>query len=269
MKKSSVARKSGPGSSKVAAKKTVRAKATSKVTRKKSSSGAKSGVTPTQRKASAKRTSATARKSTTAGKPATARKATARKATAGRKATTARKAPTARKAAATRKNTKALEGRERIHAALEDFSTVMMVTRQGESVRVRPMAVSELTDDCTMTFMTAVESAKVREAQKEPTGWVIAQSSATFLSIEGTYEIVDDRARVDALWKPIDKVYFPNGKDDPSIRLMVFRPGNAEIWDVSGTKGLTYLYEAAKALITGTRPHHEDDQHDIVKLAQA
>lgn len=251
MKKTSSSRKTSTATPKRAA---ARAKVAAKATRKKSTKAAGARVTPTQRKATAKR------KASTAG-------ASRKGASGTRKAGARRKGGASTRAGAGR-NKAQLEGRERIHAALEDFSSVMMVTMGGEGVRVRPMAVAELADDCTLTFLTSVDTAKVREAEREPKGCVVAQSTAVFLALQGTYEVIEDRARVDSLWSPADKIYFPAGKDDPNIRVMTFRPKDAEIWDVSGARGLTYLFEAAKALITGTRPDHERDQHDVVKLAQ-
>lgn len=81
--------------------------------------------------------------------------------------------------------------------------------------------------------------------------------------------MVRDRARIHAAWKPAAEVYFPEGADDPRICLLVFHPTDAELWDLSGTRGVRYLFEAARALISGERPQHDPsgDTHERVALS--
>lgn len=161
----------------------------------------------------------------------------------------------------------------RVHDLLADFSTVMFITSEGEksAVHARPMSIAKLDDDCTLTFLTSVDSAKVHEARKDPVGHVVAQSKAVFLSIRGSLEVVRDRNRIHDVWSPADKVYFPKGKDDPAICLVVMHPEKAEIWDVSGVKGIAYLFAAARALLSGERPSHggAGDTHDVIELNAA
>jgi general stress protein 26 len=163
----------------------------------------------------------------------------------------------------------------RVHDLLADFSTVMLITSEGSGeksqLHARPMAVAKLDDDCTLTFMTGLDTAKVDEAKKDGVGHVIAQSKVVFLSVRGAIEVVRDRNRIHDLWSAADKVYFPKGKDDPNICLLVLHPEAAELWDVSGAKGLGFFVEAARALFTGTRPRHDasGDTHDTIELKAA
>lgn len=161
----------------------------------------------------------------------------------------------------------------RVHDLLAGFSTVMLVTSEvgGSGVHARPMAVAKLDDDCTLTFITSVESAKVTEAKKDPVGHVIAQSRAVFMSMRGALEVVHDRGRIHDAWSPANKVYFPKGKDDPDLCLVVMHPEEAEIWDVSGARGIGYFFEAARALLSGQRPRRDSvgETHDVIALDAA
>ena len=47
--------------------------------------------------------------------------------------------------------------------------------------------------------------------------------------------IVDDRAKIEELWSPAMKLFFPGGKDDPNLRLIHVRADSAEYWDGPGT----------------------------------
>ncbi len=171
-----------------------------------------------------------------------------------------------------KKSAVAKSDRERIHDLLEDFPTVMLVTAEhggaSPTLRARPMSVAKLGDDCSLTFMTSIDTSKVDEAKKD-INHVVAQGRTTFLSLSGDVEIVRDRARIHEAWKPVDKVYFPEGADDPKICLLVFRPTAAELWDLSGAKGIRYLFEAARALLSGERPQHDPsgDTHERVALS--
>ena len=77
-----------------------------------------------------------------------------------------------------------------------------------------------------------------------------------------------DRA-LHLFWSKGFDVWFPAGKEDPNACLMTFKPRDAELWDSSGLKGLRYLLESAKALLTKTTPESSSDQHAKLKLNRA
>ena len=221
-----------------------------------------------------------AAKKTPARKAAT-KKTAAKKAPVKKAAAPVKKAPGKKAVARVKKAVNAVakkvsaprDDTTRVHDLLAGFSTVMLVTREGggAGVRARPMGVAKLDDDCTLTFLASVESAKVHEATKDPQGHVVAQSQAVFLSVRGALEVVHDRGRIRAAWSPANRVYFPKGKDDPELCLVVMHPEEAEIWDVSGARGIGYLVEAARALLSGHRPRHDAvvSTHDVISLDAA
>jgi general stress protein 26 len=149
----------------------------------------------------------------------------------------------------------------------------MLLTPEGAgaraTMRARPMHVAQLDDDCTLTFLTSVETSKVEEAAGGAGAMVVAQSATRFASITGRTEVVRDQARIHAAWSPADKVYFPKGKDDPNLCLVVFHPQEAELWDTAGANGLRFLFDAARALLTGAAPKHDAETHARVSLGTA
>jgi len=49
--------------------------------------------------------------------------------------------------------------------------------------------------------------------------------------------------------------------------LIAVRPERGEFWDSTGTNRYRYLWEAAKAYVTGEKPHTDDgDMHGKVQL---
>ncbi|MDO9018654.1 MAG: pyridoxamine 5'-phosphate oxidase family protein [Deltaproteobacteria bacterium] len=160
----------------------------------------------------------------------------------------------------------------RVHDLLAEFPTVMLATNEGVgeslAMRARPMRVARLDDDCTMSFLAGIDTAKAQELGASPACHAIAQGKAVFVSLRGALEVVRDRERIHAAWTPADAAYLPKGESDPDLCLLVLHPIEAEIWDVSGTKGIGYLFEAALALMAGKLPRRDaiGTMHDVVDL---
>ncbi len=154
-----------------------------------------------------------------------------------------------------------------VRELLEDFDTAMLITHAVKgSLNARPMGVAEISKSGELYFVTAAPSAKVKEIQKDAHVALIFQDKKTFVSLNGTAVVVKDQALVDRLWSEAWRVWFPDGKSDPAIRMLKISPIDAEYWDNSGTKGISYAFEAAKAYITGETPDVTEKQHGKVAL---
>jgi len=141
---------------------------------------------------------------------------------------------------------------ERLIDVLEDFDDAMLVTRALDgALRSRPMHVAKFEEDGTLYFATSDDSAKADEIEREPAVNVVFQDDRTYLSLSGTARLVDDRALVESLYKPAWKVWFPEGKDDPNLRILEVDAQRGEYWDVTGAGWVRYVYEAGKALVRG------------------
>jgi len=154
-----------------------------------------------------------------------------------------------------------------LNELLDSFDTAMLLTRDGDQNHARPMAVAEIETANTIWFVTSSDSPKVEEIRADSRVSVTFQSERKFVALSGTSAVVRDRARIDALWKEAWKVWFPNGKEDPSIALIRVTVEDAEFWDNAGGKGIRYAFEAAKALLTGERPEPVPGAHGRVKPA--
>jgi general stress protein 26 len=164
-------------------------------------------------------------------------------------------------------STSTTEDRRHLLTIMKGFDTAMLVSRaSGGKLRSRPMAVAEIHEDGTMLFSTAIDSPKVHEIESDPVVNVVMQGKTQFLSISGRARLVRDRSLIDRLWKADWKIWFPGGKDDPSLCLIAVDPSQAEFWDNAGTHGLKYLFEAARAYIKGEKPASDGDQNAKVRL---
>ena len=151
---------------------------------------------------------------------------------------------------------------------LESFDTALLLTRDGDENHARPMAIAEIEGASTLWFVTSNESPKADEIRGDSCVSVTFQSDRKFIALSGTSALVRDRSRIDALWKDTWKVWFPKGKDDPSIALIKVNVQDAEFWDNAGVKGIRYVFEAVKAVIKGETPEPVPGAHGRVKSAE-
>jgi general stress protein 26 len=159
--------------------------------------------------------------------------------------------------------------RQKVYEMLERFESAMLVTHNPDGVLdARPMRVADVDPAGPLWFLTSRSSRKVSEIEKDSRVLLVYQdASGQYLSIFGTARIVDDNLRARRLWKEPYKVWFPKGPDDGDLVLLSVEPEIAEFWDVGGLNGLRYLFDAAKAYVTGDRAAVEDsDKHARLRV---
>lgn len=154
---------------------------------------------------------------------------------------------------------------------LRDFSVAVLVTHsQGSATpfRSRPMAIASVGQDCDIWFIANAESAKVHEIEVDTRVHIICQDGrASCLTMSGRASLSHDRRMIERLWKPTFRPWFPEGENDPSIVLIHVLGEHGEFWDSQGLKGVSYAFQALKAVVTGTTPNVEEgEQHGCVDL---
>jgi general stress protein 26 len=158
--------------------------------------------------------------------------------------------------------------KEHLKELLESFDTAMLITRCGELEHARPMAVAKVEthgDVTTIWFVTSRDAPKSDEIRNDSRVSATFQSGSRYVALSGTAELAADPAKIKELWKPTWKVWFPEGKDDPKLELIKVNVTDAEFWDNAGTKGIRYVFEAAKALMRHKTPEPMAGLHGRVK----
>jgi general stress protein 26 len=159
------------------------------------------------------------------------------------------------------------EQRTRLREILDDAGTVMLITRdRAGASHIRPMAVAQVDDDGTIYLGTSFKTAKIGEIQADARVDLVFQGKVQFATVSGTTAIRRDRALVNELWKESWKLWFPEGKDDPDITILVITPDRGEYWDQSGISGISFLFRAAKAYVTGKEMDYDPESHGKVSL---
>lgn len=155
---------------------------------------------------------------------------------------------------------------KKVKDLIEDINVNIFITRhEGNQLRGRPMSTASVEDDCSLWFFTNEYSGKVDEISHNSEVYLTyaSQGSSKYLVLQGKAELSDDRKKMEELWSPVMKVWFPEGLDDPKILLIKVTPTEAEYWESASNKVMMY-FGMAKALLTGEE--YKEGKHDKVNL---
>lgn len=138
---------------------------------------------------------------------------------------------------------------------IEDIGLCMLVSHdvQGDRLRARPMSAHVRRDEDAIYFLTDVRDHKDDEIEINQNVCLsfADNGSYRYVSVSGTANVLDDRAKVDEMWSTAARAFWES-KDDPNIRVLRVRPDVAEYWDSPG-KLVTGVKMVAAAL-TGSKP---------------
>lgn len=134
-----------------------------------------------------------------------------------------------------------------------DIAMLTTATPDGRLVS-RPMGTQEVEFDGDLWFITRADSGNVAEIGANPQVSVAYAnpSSGTYVSVSGIAAIVDDRAKLEQLWSPTMRAFFPEGEHDPQLRLIHVDARTAEYWEGPGT-AIGRALDIASAAVTGDR----------------
>jgi len=159
--------------------------------------------------------------------------------------------------------------KERAHLVklLRDFDTGVLVTKTGRGdLHGRPMDIARVEEDGCLYFSASLQSPKVEEIRNDAKTGVFFQNDRQWVSLSGHAEVIRDRQLIDELWQESWKVWFPKGKASPELCLIRVVPESGEYWDVSGGRGVEFMFEAVKAYVRGKKPQLPDAEHTKVAM---
>lgn len=124
---------------------------------------------------------------------------------------------------------------QRVRQTVDKTQSCFLCTQAGAgpSSGTRPMSVQQVDDDGTLWFLSASDSHKNAEIAQSPKVQMFFQGSehSQFMYLTGHATASTDKAKIKALWKPILKVWFTEGEDDPRITVLEVKPASGYYWD--------------------------------------
>jgi general stress protein 26 len=146
------------------------------------------------------------------------------------------------------------EGLKKIGDLIKGIRIAMLTTAAPDgSFDSRPMATQKIEEfDGTIWFLTPSHTDKVAEIEDDMHVSLIYADSgdSKYVTVKGFGSISRDREKIHELWNPMYKAWFPQGEDDPRIRVLRVDVSEAEYWEASSSRlvrGAKYL----AAAITG------------------
>jgi general stress protein 26 len=148
---------------------------------------------------------------------------------------------------------------DRAWELMKKIGFAMLVTRDGDKLRARPMSPYLERENNAIYFLTDVHRHKDDEIARNPNiNLSFADPSGQkYVSVGGTAAVSNDRAKIRELFSTPAKAWWDSA-DDPNIRVLKISPEEAEFWDSPGTI-ISYVKMAAAA-VTGTRPEIGDNR---------
>jgi general stress protein 26 len=148
---------------------------------------------------------------------------------------------------------------ERSHAVkklgemIKDIDFAMMTTVEEDgTLRSRPMSTQQVEFDGDLWFFTRESAPKVEEVENDRRVNLsyADPKDQRYVSVSGAAQVVRDRQKIEELWSPALKAWFPKGLEDPDIALLRVRVEQAEYWD-SPSSTMMHILGFIKALATG------------------
>lgn len=157
---------------------------------------------------------------------------------------------------------------KKLRELIKDIDIGMLTTVDEDgSLHSRPMSTnSEVEFDGDLWFFTYASSHKVTEVEQHQQVNVSFSDphKQNYVSVSGKAQLVRDRTKLQQLWKPQLKAWFPKELDEPDIALLKVSVEKAEYWDapsgfVAHTIGLV------KAITTGEKPNVGENEKVTLK----
>jgi general stress protein 26 len=155
----------------------------------------------------------------------------------------------------------------RVWDIIEKVGVGMLTTRFGGGLRARPLEARPDRDAGMIFFVTDVRGTKDDEIEAAPDVCfvVIDAKDKAYLSITGRAEVENNHAKAAEIWKKTDDVWWPDGPDDPNVRVLRLVPETAELWDGPSSSAVA-AFEFVKARITGEKPKLGENRKVTVEL---
>jgi general stress protein 26 len=120
---------------------------------------------------------------------------------------------------------------------IEGIEVAMLTTHAADgSIVSRPVQTLEFDASGDLVFFTAADSKKLEELARNPDVNLAYANpkKQVYVSVRGSARWDRDPATIDALWSPVQKVFFPDGKDDPNLVVLRVRVRDAAYWESAG-----------------------------------
>lgn len=152
-----------------------------------------------------------------------------------------------------RKNLSNKEAIEKIKALAKAADICMFATNLMQlPLAARPMSTQEVDEEGCLWFFCKDKTELKRDIDNDDRVQLFYsnKSASEYLSIYGTATVIKDEAKAKELWSAMVKAWFPDGADDPELRIIKVEPAEAYYWDTKHNR-MVSLLKILASTITG------------------
>jgi general stress protein 26 len=158
-----------------------------------------------------------------------------------------------------------IKGIDKLNELIKDVKICMMITHHEDELKGRPMAVTKPTRDGMLWFFSSSSSEKYFDIEKDERVALSYSdpSDNTYVLVNGIAEVSRNRTKMEELWNPLMKAWFPEGLDDPHLVLIKVEPDKAEYWD-SSSSTMVVFFHMLKSAVTGKK--YSEGEHGTLSM---
>jgi general stress protein 26 len=143
---------------------------------------------------------------------------------------------------------------------VESVNICMFTTLDDQNnIFSRPMSTVKIDEEGNAWFFTNEFSEKIQEVSRDNAVTLIYAHPGknVYVSVKGSCTIVLNKKKIEELWNPILKAWFPQGIDDPKLCLVKVTTEDAHFWNSHSNKMVVY-FKMLKA-IANKEKYQEND----------
>lgn len=146
------------------------------------------------------------------------------------------------------------EAIDKLKSLVDDIKICLFCTdlKTNDGSTCRPMSAMKVCDQGNIWFFSEKSSDKNKaiEADKQVQLFFSHPAKGSYLIVNGEAEIILDKTTIDELWTPAAKIWFKEGKEDPTISIIKVTPSSAFYWDTDGSKMINF-FKMVASVVTG------------------
>lgn len=159
------------------------------------------------------------------------------------------------------------EAIQKFRELVNDVNICMFTTLdENYGLTSRPMFTSSVDEEGNVWFFTNEFSEKINEVSKDNLVHLIYSHPVKniYVDVKGTCSLIIDKKKMEELWMPALKNWFPQGLEDPKICLIKVSTETAHFWNHSSSK-MGLLFSMIRSITKGD--HYKENEKGKLDLA--
>lgn len=145
------------------------------------------------------------------------------------------------------------EAIEKFRDLVKDVTVCMFTTLdENQELTSRPMFTSSVDEEGNVWFYTNEFSEKINEVSKDNLVHLIYSHPVKniYVDVKGTCSLIIDKKKMEELWDPVLKNWFPQGLEDSKICLIKVATETAYFWNHTSSK-MGLLFQMIRSIAKG------------------